>query len=66
MKKEEKEYEHPSFGMLSISRIHGQSGYLFGTEIQADNFIELTLSGSEYETRFNSGLVSSRQNIIPS
>lgn len=46
MKKEEKEYEHPSFGMLSISRIHGQSGYLFGTEIQADNFIELTLSGA--------------------
>lgn len=32
--------------MLSISRIHGQSGYLFGTEIQANNFIELTLSGA--------------------
>ena len=46
MKKEEKEYEHPSFGMLNISRVHGKSGYLFGTEIQADNFIELTLSGA--------------------
>ena len=44
MKKEEKKHEHPSFGMLSLSRIHGKSGYLFGSEIQSDNFIELTLS----------------------
>lgn len=47
MKKEEKKYEHPSFGMLSLSRIHGKSGYLFGSEIQSDNFIELTLSEGE-------------------
>lgn len=46
MKREEKKYKHPSFGMLNISRIHGKSGYLFGTEIQADNFIELTLSSA--------------------
>lgn len=44
MKKEEKNYEHPSFGMLRFSRVHGRSGYLFGSEIQADNYIELTLS----------------------
>lgn len=44
MTKEEKHYEHPSFGMLRFSRINGKSGYLFGSEIQADNFIELTLS----------------------
>ena len=42
--KEEKTYEHPSFGMISLGRVHGKSGYLFGTEIQSDNFIELTLS----------------------
>jgi Glu-tRNA(Gln) amidotransferase subunit E-like FAD-binding protein len=47
--KERQDYKHPSFGMLSISRIHGQSGYLFGTEIQADNFIELTLSNAILE-----------------
>lgn len=47
MKNEEKKYEHPSFGMLSLSRIHGKSGYLFGSEIQSDNFIELTLSEGE-------------------
>mgnify|MGYP000006484115 CR=1 FL=1 len=47
--KERQDYKHPSFGMLSISRIHGQSGYLFGTEIQADNFIELTLSNANLE-----------------
>lgn len=47
--KERQDYNHPSFGMLSISRIHGQSGYLFGTEIQADNFIELTLSNASLE-----------------
>lgn len=42
--KEEKTYEHPSFGMISLGRVHGKSGYLFGTEIQADNFIRLRLS----------------------
>lgn len=47
--KERQDYKHPSFGMLRISRIHGQSGYLFGTEIQADNFIELTLSNASLE-----------------
>ena len=51
--KERQDYKHPSFGMLSISRIHGQSGYLFGTEIQADNFIELTLSKCEFGKGFD-------------
>lgn len=49
MKEERKRYKHPSFGMLSLSRIHGKSGYLFGTEIQSDNFIELTLSEGELD-----------------
>lgn len=44
---EKKIYKHPSFGMLSLSRIHGNSGYLFGSEIQSENFIELTLSEGE-------------------
>lgn len=47
--KNRQNYKHQSFGMLSISRIHGQSGYLFGTEIQSNNFIELTLSNASLE-----------------
>lgn len=46
---ERKLYKHPSFGMLSISRIQGNSGYLFGSEIQAMNFIELKLSTATLE-----------------
>ena len=49
MEKERKQYIHPSFGMLRFSRIHGRSGYLFGTEIQADNYIQLELSLGELQ-----------------
>lgn len=44
---DEKIYEHPSFGMLRFSRINGRSGYLFGSEIQADNYVQLELSNGE-------------------
>lgn len=44
MSREEKIYNHPSFGIVRFSRVHGQSKYLFGSEIQSDNFIELTIS----------------------
>lgn len=43
MNKEEKEFKHPSFGMLGFSRINGNSGYLFGTNVQPDNYIEMRL-----------------------
>lgn len=39
MNKEEKEFKHPSFGMLGFSRVNGNSGYLFGTNVQPDNYI---------------------------
>ena len=47
MNREEQIYKHPSFGIIRFSRVNGQSKYLFGSEIQSDNFIELTISEGE-------------------
>lgn len=66
MKNEEKKYEHPSFGMLSLSRIHGKSGYLFGSEIQSDNFIELTLSEGEMNRELSNDWFFCSQTFIQS
>lgn len=38
-----KEFQHPSFVMLGFSRVNGNSGYLFGTNVQPDNYIEMRL-----------------------
>lgn len=35
--------QHPSFGMLAIHRISGNSGFLFGSNVEPNNFIEITL-----------------------
>lgn len=43
MNKEGKEFKHPSFGMLGFSRVNGNSGYLFGTNVQPNNYIEMRL-----------------------
>lgn len=43
MNKEGKEFKHPSFGMLGFSRVHGNSGYLFGTNVQPNDYIEMRL-----------------------
>lgn len=64
MKKEEKKYEHPSFGMLGLSRIHGKSGYLFGSEIQSDNFIELTLSEGEMNRELSNDWFFARKTLF--
>lgn len=48
MYKEEETYSHPSFGILRFSRISGNSGYLFGSSAQPNNFIEMTLQSAEY------------------
>lgn len=45
--KEEEKLEHPSFGVIRFSRINGNSGYLFGSEVQPNNFISLTISQAE-------------------
>lgn len=44
---EKEKYRHKSFGMLRFTRINGNSGFLFGSEMQSENFIELQLSEGE-------------------
>lgn len=61
---ERKLYKHPSFGMLSISRIQGNSGYLFGSEIQARNFIELKLSTATLERDLTSDWYHSEEELF--
>lgn len=36
-------YHHPSFGMLSFSRVHGGHSNLFGSSIQHRNTIHMVL-----------------------
>lgn len=40
---------HPSFGMLSIHRSNGHSGFLFGSNAEPDNYITLELSTAHLE-----------------
>lgn len=45
--KQEETTRHPSFATIHFSRISGHSGYLFGSEIQANNYIELEIREAE-------------------
>lgn len=63
-KKERKQYTHPSFGMLRFSRIHGKSGYLFGTEIQSDNYIQLELSLGEMQRDLSNDWFYDRESMF--
>ena len=61
---DEKIYEHPSFGMLRFSRINGRSGYLFGSEIQADNYIQLELSNGEMKRDLTDDKFYAKKNLF--
>lgn len=39
--------KHPCFGSASFSRVYGHSGFMFGSDIQSENFIELTINHAE-------------------
>ena len=39
--------KHPCFGLARFSRIFGYSGFMFGSDVQSDNFIELTINHAE-------------------
>lgn len=39
--------EHPSFGMISIHRIQGNSGFMYGSNIRAENYIEIEIHKSD-------------------
>lgn len=38
---ERERFTHPSYGMIRASRIHGNSGKLFGSELEIDHYIEI-------------------------
>lgn len=38
---------HPSFGLASFSRVNGYSGFMFGSDVQSESYIELTISPAE-------------------
>lgn len=40
---EKKYYKHPSFGVISINKISGKSGFLFGSSLQCDDFVEIKI-----------------------
>lgn len=44
---EDKHLKHPCFGLARFSRICGYSGFMFGSDVQSDNFIELTINHAE-------------------
>lgn len=39
--------KHPCFGLARFSRICGYSGFMFGSDVQSENFIELTINHAE-------------------
>lgn len=39
--------KHPCFGLARFSRVFGYSGFMFGSDVQSDNFIELTINHAE-------------------
>lgn len=43
----DKHLKHPCFGLARFSRICGYSGFMFGSDVQSDNFIELTINHAE-------------------
>lgn len=47
MERKEKVISHESFALARFSRCFGHSGYMFGSEVQSDNFIELEISSAE-------------------
>lgn len=47
MRKEEEILRHPSFATIQFSRISGNSGYLFGSQVQSNNYIQLEIRQAE-------------------
>ena len=43
----ERRMKHPCFGLARFSRIYGYSGFMFGSDVQSENFIELTINHAE-------------------
>lgn len=61
---EEERVKHPSFGTIHFSRISGNSGYLFGSEIQANNYIEMIVQEAENVRRLDDDRVFPKRKVI--
>lgn len=62
--KELEEHTHPSYGLLRFSRINGNSGTLFGTDVQSNNYIEMTLSEAIVNRNLSRDWYHDRKKII--
>lgn len=40
----ERVIKHESFGIISAAHVHGRSGFMYGSDITTDSFVELTIS----------------------
>lgn len=47
MKKNEKIETHESYGLVSFHRVYGHSGFMFGSDVLSENFIELRIARGE-------------------
>jgi hypothetical protein len=45
---------HPAYGMVSFSRVSGDPGKLFGSEIRHNSFIRLTVKAGEHKRHLSS------------
>lgn len=54
--KGDKVIKHGSFGAVTLTKVHGNSGFMLGSEIESPTYIELKISRSEL-IRNNSGIV---------
>lgn len=45
--KEEERHKHPSYGQISLSRVHSNGTRFYGSELEQDNYVELTVKASE-------------------
>lgn len=43
----DKRFKHPCFGLARFSRVSSYSGFMFGSDVQSENYIELTISNAE-------------------
>lgn len=48
MSKEKEIIKHPSYGLIRFSRVNGRSNF-YGSELEQDNYITLTITGSYLE-----------------
>ena len=66
METEREIYKHDSFGSIQIHKIFGKSGYMFGSDVNNDSYLELEVSNADMVDDPSTGLrnVFSRETIL--